>query len=196
MKHIRIIVGLIFILGITELKAQTRNGVQVTLPAVKIALEEILGGAKINHYPHVGFYHQRWITDRVFKYKSVCFQHIRGREFYSNGEVESKYSLSMLDYNFGRGMYWNHHEFEDDYAWYTTLGMGVGLGWGTGKNYSASGEVHEQDAIPFATFTVFRLGIGFEKKINKDLVGNFSTELNAGVISYVAINFRLLKNNY
>lgn len=197
MKHLKYIFSLVFLMGMLQTsKAQTRDGVQLTIPVVKIGLETILDSDDITHLPQIGYYRQRWITDRIFKYRSLCFQHIGAKYYHSPGVLSQKGAVNVLDFNFGRGMYWNHHEFEDDYAWYTTLGWSVGLGLFTGKSYTRDGQVSTDDALVLPTFTVFRVGIGFEKKIQKDLVGNFSAEINAGLLPYIALNFRLMKNNY
>ena len=162
MKHLKYIFSLIFIAGMLQAKAQTRNGVQLTMPVGGKLIQLMYEADKLSMFPQIGFYHQRWVTDRIFKYKTLSFQHyaLKNLNFDESGY---KNSINLIDYNWGRGMYWNHHEFEDDYAWYTSLGFGVAIGWESVSHFAADKSIIEKQSVLSGNFTIFRIGISLLK---------------------------------
>lgn len=196
-RYILILLGALC-LNITGLKAQQRDGIEVSMPLTNALLNKIVfDGSKSFVTPSIGYYHQKWKGDRWFKFQSVYYQGYYYRNtFNSSDALKNKFNANFLNFRWGRAWLNRHHEFDDDFYSYIFASMGIGIGMINDTYFNVDGTVENQEKLPFVNPIMLNCGWGIEKKLNDDYHLNSSLELELSGLLNIGLHVRIVKNRY
>lgn len=187
--------------GIQFCHAQSRMGLElkfVPYSALKV-IASIEKNYMVRELPQPGFYYQDWLTDRKYRYRRVAYQYAQLIDKGPITKTRENTNVWSVFAAFGRAYYLNHKEFEDNFAFYVSYGVGVGLAGSKTYSYLPGGYLPgpagDEYMIPLAGF---EFGLGFEKSLSRKWVANASVEMNSILYNplYIGLTARFLYRNY